>query len=297
MVLILFYEDYRELPQIPEQYVDFIDLVGNLFGINEAEKLTFEYSYDYKNYILLNEDTYNDLFLEGQSHAYIFVYFTKEEAQSLKTKIENENNNVKEKEKKEEIKANNNKITSNNNDNNINNNDKNNDSNEIKIPEITNDMVIASIVKQVKENMEKSKIMLQQKEKEKEEEERKRKEEEEKNNKNISDKIDDLLTDRLSNLKYELINESKIKYSQILSESQINLKNINNKKMKDEDKKIIHSLEEHPNVCCTKCGVCPIIGNRYCCVYCSNVNFCEKCEEDNEFSHDHPLYKLKLRIG
>ena len=168
-------------------------------------------------------------------------------------------------------------------------------------------MVIASIVKQVKENMQKSRILLQEKEK-KEEEERKRRENEENERKEkekeqakgITEQINNLITNRLDNLKEELINESQIKFSEIISESQLNLKNVfeNNNiiESQDENKESLHSLEEHPGISCENCGMSPIVGNRYCCVYCSNVNYCEKCEEKNGLKHGHPFYKFKLRI-
>ena len=66
--------------------------------------------------------------------------------------------------------------------------------------------------------------------------------------------------------------------------------------MENENIKQIHSLEKHPGIICSKCGMDPIIGNRYCCVYCDNVNFCDKCEEEIGYEHNHPLYKFKLRL-
>ena len=88
----------------------------------------------------------------------------------------------------------------------------------------------------------------------------------------------------------EIISGSKMKLSQIiLSQSQMNIKNEN-------ELKEIRSLETHPGISCCKCGMNPIIGNRYCCIQCDNVNFCDKCEEEIGFDHGHPLYKFKLRI-
>ena len=83
-----------------------------------------------------------------------------------------------------------------------------------------------------------------------------------------------------------------------MSESQLNVKNLleNNNNNSDENKEVIHSLEEHPGIACSKCGMNPIKGNRYCCVYCNNVNYCEQCEEIDGLKHGHPLYKFKLRI-
>ena len=101
-------------------------------------------------------------------------------------------------------------------------------------------------------------------------------------------------------MKEELVNESQIKFSEIISESQLNWKNVfeNNNiiETEDENNESLYSLEQHPGISCENCGMSPIIGNRYCWVYCSNVNYCEKYEEKNELKHGHPLYKFKLRI-
>ena len=99
-----------------------------------------------------------------------------------------------------------------------------------------------------------------------------------------------MINSRVGDFKKEIINGSKMKLSQIiLSQSQMNIKN-------DNELKEIHSLETHPGISCCKCGMNPIIGNRYCCIQCDNVNFCDKCEEEIGFDHGHPLYKFKLRI-
>ena len=106
----------------------------------------------------------------------------------------------------------------------------------------------------------------------------------------VKDEISNMINSRVEDFKKEIINGSKMKLSQIiLSQSQMNIKN-------DNELKEIHSLETHPGISCCKCGMNPIIGNRYCCIQCDNVNFCDKCEEEIGFDHGHPLYKFKLRI-
>ena len=316
MVKFVFYQDIQEIDQIPENYYDFIQAIGILFNVQEVDKLTLEYTNDNKNFHLLNEESYNNFFLSGKPETTVFIYSSFEESNTYKNKNKEdekleqqetiEEGKIEEKEDDEEE---------------INTETKNNintDNVEIKVPEITKDMVINSILKQVRENMQKSRILMQQKEKEEEEkrkklekEEKERKEKEEKEAKAISDQIGNLITNRLDNLKKELINESQIKFSEIMSESQLNLKNLyennngDNNNNNDENKEnnennentqIIQSLEEHPGISCSKCGMNPIKGNRYCCVYCNNVNYCEKCEELDGLIHGHPLYKLKLRI-
>ena len=329
MVKLFFYREQQELDQIPETFYDFKNIVQALYDLEGVEQLSFEYTSDDKHFFILNDENYEKFFLGGTKNTKVYVFFTQEETHYFQNKnkedekiVEKKNFKIEEEsdEKIEEIEKEDKKknINNINNDNYINTNDENNnkiiindekdnDTEGIKVPEITKDMVIASIVKQVKERMQQSRILLKEKEK-KEEEERKRKELEEKErkekekeqNKGISEQINNLITNRLDNLKEELINESQIKFSEIISESQINLQNAfeNNNiiETEDENKESIHSLEQHPGITCVNCGMSPIIGNRYCCVYCSNVNYCEKCEEQNGLKHGHPLYKLKLRI-
>ena len=80
-------------------------------------------------------------------------------------------------------------------------------------------MVIASIIKQVKERRQQSKIQLEKERKEKEKKEReKRKKEKEKKKQEKKEKkndfageISDLINNQIENFKKELINESNIK--------------------------------------------------------------------------------------
>ena len=312
MVNFNFYGEIRDCPQIPENYYDFIQIIGVLFNLDNVEKLILEYTFDSKTYYLLTEETYNNFFLNGhQSTVFIYSSFEESKTYQMQKQKEQEKKQETVEEPKIEEKEEEEEINTDNKDN------DNNDNQEIKVPEVTKDMVIASILKQVRENMQKSRILLQQKEKEEKErkekeekEERERKEKEEKERKErekkekeetkaITDQISNLIANRLDNLKQELINESQIKCSEIMSESQLNLKNLyenNDNNNKQEKVEIIRSLEEHPGISCSKCGMNPIIGNRYSCVYCNNVNFCDKCEENEGLIHGHPLYKLKLRI-
>jgi hypothetical protein len=309
MVKLFFYGERQEIDQIPESFYEFKSYAGALYNLDEVDKLTFEYTSDDKNYFILNEESFEKFFLGGTKDTKVNIYSTFEETNYFQNKNKEDEKIVEKKNFKIEDEAEE-KIEENEKEENINNNnntgESDNGSNEIKLPEITKDMVIASIVKQVKENMQKSRILLQEKEK-KEEEERKRREKEENERKEkekeqakgITEQINNLITNRLDNLKEELINESQIKMSEIISESQLNLINTFEKKsIRDEDTEINHtlSLEEHPGIKCSECGIDPIVGNRYCCVYCKDVNYCEKCEEKNGLIHGHPMYKFKLRI-
>lgn len=289
MVKLFFYGERQEIDQIPESFYEFKSYAGALYNLDEVDKLTFEYTSDDKNYFILNEESFEKFFLGGTKDTKVNIYSTFEETNYFQNKNKEDEKIVEKKNFKIEDETEE-KIEENEKEENINNNNNtgeiDNGSNEIKLPEITKDMVIASIVKQVKSNMQRSRLMLEQKRKKEEEE-----------NRAVKEQINNLITDRLNNLKNELISESQLKYSQILSESQINLKNMYEKISDDGQKKAkIHSLEEHPSVICSGCGMTPIVGNRYSCVYCNNVNYCEKCEEQNGLSHGHPLYKFKLRV-
>ena len=311
MVKIDFYGETQEIEQIPEVYEDFISIAGALFSISDPEKYCFEYTHDNKNYTILNIESYNNLFLQGTKNTTVFIYVNFEETKYFLIKGEKdkkEEQNKKEEDKKDEDKKEEDIIfeDDNNEEQIINSNEKDNesdnDNNKIKIPPITKEKVINSIVQQVKEKMQKSRLLLQQKE-EKERKEREEKAKREKQvQKGISDEINDLISNRLDNLKEELINESQIQLSKIVSESQINLQkvyesyNINDENEEKPKKELFKSLEQHPGIACNKCGMKPIIGNRYCCVYCNDINYCEKCEEENGLMHGHPFYKFKLRI-
>jgi len=64
------------------------------------------------------------------------------------------------------------------------------------------------------------------------------------------------------------------------------LKNINTLK------KIEQTGIRHPNVSCDGCAQ-PLFGIRYKCSVCENFDYCEKCEEKNSESHDHPFIKIR----
>lgn len=67
-----FYGEEQTLDQIPEAYYDFTQTVGNFFGLEEADKLTLEYTNDNKKFTWLNNDNYNDFFLNGTKDVNIY---------------------------------------------------------------------------------------------------------------------------------------------------------------------------------------------------------------------------------
>lgn len=51
----------------------------------------------------------------------------------------------------------------------------------------------------------------------------------------------------------------------------------------------------HNNIKCEHCFMQPIVGFRYKCFTCQNYNLCEKCEENNENTQNHPHDFIKIR--
>ena len=48
----------------------------------------------------------------------------------------------------------------------------------------------------------------------------------------------------------------------------------------------------HFGVICDGCQCAPIVGIRYKCAVCKNFDYCEKCEEKNRETHNHPFLKI-----
>ena len=54
MVKIIYYGETQSLDQIPENFIDFMQLAGSLFLIEDVDKYVFEYTHDNKNFKILN---------------------------------------------------------------------------------------------------------------------------------------------------------------------------------------------------------------------------------------------------
>ena len=243
MVKICFYDNIQEIEVMPESYIDFIEIINILFEIKEFDKLTLEYTHDNINYALLKSETYNNLFLCQENKSIVYIYCSYKESKFFK--INEEKNNKKEKFK--------NKLNLNTE---IMDNKENNDNYQKKEnPEITKDMIIASIVNQVKKNMQKSRFLLEKKEKEdrKEGEENKKEELLIKNKCfNISSEIQinlksiynkNNIYDESKNIKFnkdKIIDNNKIKNEKI-TQSNDNFKNeINELKIKLREEKLLN---------------------------------------------------------
>ncbi|CAF3230743.1 unnamed protein product [Rotaria socialis] len=59
------------------------------------------------------------------------------------------------------------------------------------------------------------------------------------------------------------------------------------------------NMKIHQQVICDGCGMLPIIGDRYTCLFCSNIDFCQSCHSASRTNHDtnhhynHPLLCIK----
>ena len=105
MVNIIFYEDKQEIEQIPENFYDFIQIIGVFLNLESVDNLILEYTNDNKVYKLLNSETYNEFFLSGKKDATVYVYSSIEETNYYKNKKEEEDKKEeKEDEKKEDLK-------------------------------------------------------------------------------------------------------------------------------------------------------------------------------------------------
>ena len=284
MVLIVFYEHNLRLDKICDSYEDFIAIVGASADISNPELFTYEYTLDNKSFVPLNEKNYSELLAES-SKATVYLYSSKEETHYYKEQLrQNEINKTENRtENKTENKIENKSKT------------EKNDNYEMKI---TKEMVYQRILQNQREKMRLK--ALQEKENEKLMKEKK-KEETKKDSENAENNFENLINDAICkaldnpHFKEQLINESKIMCSKILTNDQIQTEN-----EKNNDSKLCDfesgSLEKHPGI---KCSLCKneIIGDRYLCVYCENFNYCSKCESENGFVHGHPMFKLKLRLG
>lgn len=89
-------------------------------------------------------------------------------------------------------------------------------------------------------------------------------------NDSISEKLTRMVPDLISQIKQEIMNESKIF------------------EPKMEEKP---SAVTHRHVTCDGCQVYPILGARYKCAVCADFDLCENCEATS--THVHPFLKIK----
>ena len=65
-----------------------------------------------------------------------------------------------------------------------------------------------------------------------------------------------------------------------------------NKKQDNKEKSIADAII-HRGIQCDGCRSFPIVGCRYKCTICDDLDYCEKCEKELSMKHGHPLLKIK----
>ena len=265
------YKNIKYLEYKPTSFNEFCQEIHKLFNI-DGNSFTYEYLTRDKEYHVLDVFNYPSFYTE-EYVIKIFVYSIPNEAYSFADNPEEQNIN--------------------NNSNNI-NNISNNNIDKIKL----------KIINAQKEKIRQSKILNEQREKENEENKEKKieinsvkkieiveKENDEKND--LSNQLNDIINKNFDKLKNDLINETSKQLSEIVMESKLN----DIEKEKDEEIRTPSSVEMHTGISCSGCGANTIEGIRYKCVYCSDFDYCEECEEKKGLVHAHPLYKLRFKIN
>jgi hypothetical protein len=130
--------------------------------------------------------------------------------------------------------------------------------------------VIEKIKIELKENLRKSKI----------------KQEDE-----FSLDLSKLITKNLEIAKEEIIKKTVTEATKLIE--QIQHQEIQNSSLA-YNSRLLKSISkiEHKNIKCHDCGISPIIGCRYKCTICKNMDFCQVCEEKNA-EHGHPFIKIR----
>ena len=291
MIPVELYENERSLELRPCNFQEFCKEINRLFGLDNADKFTYEYISNDDQYYPLNVHNYPNFYL-NKNVKKIFAYSKADEAYTFNCQEEKENI-YKEKENDipdfyEDNIDNNDKII--NNINNINN--------------INSDIVKQNIVNAQKEKIKQQRILMAEKEKERILNEQRQKnlennkqinniKNEKLNQNNISNQLNDIINENFDKLKNELINESSEQLSKIVMESKI--KNREKDEDIDDNEESLNSVEKH-GIPCDGCGN-EIIGIRYKCVFCDTFDYCEQCEEEKGYVHEHPFYKIRFKIN
>ena len=135
----------------------------------------------------------------------------------------------------------------------------------------------------------------------------------------IKEEIEKALKEKYDNLLETTMNEMKKSFERKLSEKSEDIKKKYEDKLKQKDKELNEKFNEkleaicikkkanenenennnitHNGYKCEKCNQEPIIGIRYKCSECEGYNLCEKCEEENSKTDEHPHNFIKIRKG
>jgi hypothetical protein len=292
MIPVKLYGDTCNLQLKPNNFIYFCKEIQNLFKIDNTDKLIYEYTTDGEKYFPLNKNNYHKFF-KNNHVTKIFAYSSPEDSNCYYNK---EEDNKLEDEEEDDCENKNPDFYDNNIDN-ANNSGLIIEENKNEINDEI-DQIKLNLINSQKEKIRMKRMeMAEQEKKEKENKGGKIIIEEDdfsqnqKLDDNLSNQLNNIINNNFEKLKNELINESNVQLSQIVSESKLKIEN----EEKDDVKTPI-SVEIHKNITCSGCGK-EIVGVRYLCVYCSDFDYCEECEKNKGYIHKHPFYKLRYKIN
>ena len=90
--------------------------------------------------------------------------------------------------------------------------------------------------------------------------------------------------------------EDKKEEKKELKKEEVKNEEVKKEEVKEEEKekklRAVAPKTIHKRIECDGCGAFPIVGNRYRCAICPNLDYCEECEERNKDTHLHPFIKI-----
>ena len=109
----------------------------------------------------------------------------------------------------------------------------------------------------------------------------------------LENNIRKIIKEKYAILKEEIIKEKNINVNNIINESKIVDKFMENFKNNEKNK---YKNISHEGADCSSCGDYPIKGKRFKCCFCPSYDLCEDCEKTKAMIHSHPLFILKKEI-
>ena len=109
----------------------------------------------------------------------------------------------------------------------------------------------------------------------------------------LENNIRKIIKEKYAILKEEIIKEKNINVNNIINESKIVDKFMENFKNNEKNK---YKNISHEGAACSSCGDYPIKGKKFKCCICPSYDLCEDCERTKGMIHSHPMYILKKEI-